>query len=868
MSFRHETFEILNVLRGAKPTRYLADPAQRGIALRHDVDHSLDAALELAWREAQLGICSSYFILHDADYMDCPETPRKLRQMESFGHEIGLHTNFLAQWVRGEIDDMAAAIESTLERMRGWGLTVEGVAAHGDTDCYNKQFANYWIWRDVKPLDPVSQERWVNAEGRPVGAKGRSISYPAEAHELVREDGALFPFWSLSLAQFGLRYEASRIPVDAYFSDSGGSWATEQPTSSAIAEADRSQILLHAEHWRDEPRHVYVLSTARSGTTWLIDLLQRASTADAKHEHTLNFNPEAAASGVKNTHFVPRLQNDAEHSAFLIGAARAESEKSARDYVEANVYLAHFLHQLPHGVDTSFVHLHRDPHAVVRSLMQRDWYAVPFDEQHPVIHVPDWPEMSQFEQVCWYVRWVNETLIEHCEASLSFEKMTSDADHLVSVFAGLGIGIEPSEARDGFAQPRNATSRWQESEVLTWSEQQVDQFAAICGPICRQLGYPYRAGKLQDVPRNVAPKASCAKPPRLVGDLDQLREPGAMGLLRMRAVASPDGMGVSGGASASGVALLGGGYWRPNLIAPRAGSTVDVSSLSAELFASSGWEVVPLSIYTLGLDAHVSPSSGELRVFCLSFAESGELLEQKVVAVMAAGEVRISVHFRPHRLAKTFNLAIFKNVGDEAEFEIVEFGLAISREDRSSVKSPADTLARAEYADNAPVVVVREHTLPETVPEAWNIELSGEEARLALVLRDPLRAGQFLAFSETWHQLGESVPFGERVLVTRSDTVVGQISLDGRSQRGIAVFGLIYDRTGNQILNWRLGQFGPEQTTVAFRSTIPLDGAFAIAIHLQANTPPHEIGSVDVVITRCRSEEGREPTRHTYSQSR
>ncbi len=67
--------------------------AQRTILLRHDIDFSLDHALELAQIEAELGISATYFLLFSAPYYNLlgagsSSVPRRLREL---GHEVGLH---------------------------------------------------------------------------------------------------------------------------------------------------------------------------------------------------------------------------------------------------------------------------------------------------------------------------------------------------------------------------------------------------------------------------------------------------------------------------------------------------------------------------------------------------------------------------------------------------------------------------------------------------------------------------------------------------------------------------------------------------------------------------------------------------------
>lgn len=68
-------------------------PAQPFVILRHDVDYSPRAALELAKLEAAEGWRSTYFLLPSGPYYNLlePETASLPRQLVDLGHEVGLH---------------------------------------------------------------------------------------------------------------------------------------------------------------------------------------------------------------------------------------------------------------------------------------------------------------------------------------------------------------------------------------------------------------------------------------------------------------------------------------------------------------------------------------------------------------------------------------------------------------------------------------------------------------------------------------------------------------------------------------------------------------------------------------------------------
>lgn len=82
------------------------------IVLRHDVDLSVDRAVEMARIEAEMGIESSYFVLlasplYNPFEADCREA---LNEIASLGHDVGLHFSTHLYWT-AEDSPTARAIE-------------------------------------------------------------------------------------------------------------------------------------------------------------------------------------------------------------------------------------------------------------------------------------------------------------------------------------------------------------------------------------------------------------------------------------------------------------------------------------------------------------------------------------------------------------------------------------------------------------------------------------------------------------------------------------------------------------------------------------------------------------------------------------
>jgi len=118
--------------------------------LRHDVDHDLDHALSMAIIEHDNGIRGSYYVLHTAPYYNKPGSIDTFKQIQSLGHEIGLHNNTLTQSIKTR-KRPGLILNDELKHLRGNGIRIYGTASHGDRDCRLKGYINYEIFDICKP---------------------------------------------------------------------------------------------------------------------------------------------------------------------------------------------------------------------------------------------------------------------------------------------------------------------------------------------------------------------------------------------------------------------------------------------------------------------------------------------------------------------------------------------------------------------------------------------------------------------------------------------------------------------------------------------------------------------------------------------
>ena len=71
----------------------LTSDSKKSIFMRHDVDHCLDLALNMAELERDLGVNSTYYVrMHSKNYNVLSlQSTKKLRSIIAMGHEVGLH---------------------------------------------------------------------------------------------------------------------------------------------------------------------------------------------------------------------------------------------------------------------------------------------------------------------------------------------------------------------------------------------------------------------------------------------------------------------------------------------------------------------------------------------------------------------------------------------------------------------------------------------------------------------------------------------------------------------------------------------------------------------------------------------------------
>lgn len=93
-----------------------SDLLEKCVILRHDVDLSIEKALQMAIIENSLGVKSTYFLLLSTNFYNVfsKQSFDKLQQIKNLGHEIGLHFDE-KRYNISTIDEMKIYIEFELD---------------------------------------------------------------------------------------------------------------------------------------------------------------------------------------------------------------------------------------------------------------------------------------------------------------------------------------------------------------------------------------------------------------------------------------------------------------------------------------------------------------------------------------------------------------------------------------------------------------------------------------------------------------------------------------------------------------------------------------------------------------------------------
>lgn len=195
---------------------------RKTIYLRHDIDSNINASVQMAEFEAAMGIKSHYYALHLSDYWD-KEGFKKLRYIQSLGHEIGFHNAILTELILNWKlepgfylndlfkEEIIEKIDTYITTLREEDLLIRGTCAHGHPTCNTHNYGNIQIWNQAqKPYND----------------------------------------FSVDLRSFNLEYDCNVVFRHDYLSDSGNEWHGYPLTMVQKVEAGHNLMInIHPQWW-------------------------------------------------------------------------------------------------------------------------------------------------------------------------------------------------------------------------------------------------------------------------------------------------------------------------------------------------------------------------------------------------------------------------------------------------------------------------------------------------------------------------------------------------------------------------------------------------------------------------------------------
>ena len=142
--------ELLDAARagGYRTVAFDHEPRPRDLFLRHDVDLSLEAALELAHIEAERGMRATYFLMTESIFYNLAssEGEATLARLRELGHRVGLHAVFPRLELDDRFDPVVAWHNPDPEFMREPLDGVVNVMQPGyfDPDHYRSDSNQHW----------------------------------------------------------------------------------------------------------------------------------------------------------------------------------------------------------------------------------------------------------------------------------------------------------------------------------------------------------------------------------------------------------------------------------------------------------------------------------------------------------------------------------------------------------------------------------------------------------------------------------------------------------------------------------------------------------------------------------------------------
>lgn len=233
-----------------------------------------------------------------------------------------------------------------------------------------------------------------------------------------------------------------------------------------------------------------IVSTGRTGTTWLANTLSSIDNVVARHEPIPNeqFAWSAAFNDASSALWYAKYR--------VLYIEREIYNSSANVYIEANGAIRRHIQALKTLAPEIYIpHVIRDGRAVVTSIMNRN----SITEKDPYFWAVDkkrclgqkcWGEMNKFEIACSLWKIENEYMLKNADHTVRFEDMITDYSSFSDAFCnpvGIKISYDEWYERTRFADNKNKKKTF--PGWGGWSKDQKQFFLECCGEMMERFDY-------------------------------------------------------------------------------------------------------------------------------------------------------------------------------------------------------------------------------------------------------------------------------------------------------------------------------------------------------------------------------------------
>lgn len=175
VEFTHQWYRaLLTQLRKDAEFSTFTDPLTDGdVVLRHDIDLSVDKAVQMAHLESDMEIQSTYFVLVSSPLYNPldREHAAMIREIESLGHEIGLHFDTHTYW------ETKPSTRSILKRIREEQSTLSALTESSPTTVSFHRPPDWVLNRQFPGFQSAYATEYVN-----------EINYVADSSQRWRDE--------------------------------------------------------------------------------------------------------------------------------------------------------------------------------------------------------------------------------------------------------------------------------------------------------------------------------------------------------------------------------------------------------------------------------------------------------------------------------------------------------------------------------------------------------------------------------------------------------------------------------------------------------------------------------------------------------